>query len=129
MKDKIDVHMAQLAAIDQSMLTPLVRRALRRDAIEIDSWECDQLHGGAGEGNAVYRFKGKGYEDNKEISWSLILKTIHPGDNNRETSARNYYRREPNAYQSGWLVLRSFQNQYTQTLRFPADYSLHNWLL
>jgi len=103
MKDKIDVQMAQLAAIDQSMLTPLVRQALRRDSIEIDSWECDQLHGGAGEGNAVYRITGQGHEGNEKISWSLILKTIHPGDNNRDSSAWNYYRREPDAYQSGWL--------------------------
>jgi hypothetical protein len=94
---------AQLTAIDQATLTPLVQSALNSKNIEVINWECGQLHGGAGAGNAVYRFSGQGCEGEEKISWSLILKTIHPAEGNLDASAWNYYRREPDAYQSGWL--------------------------
>jgi hypothetical protein len=66
-------------------------------------WECKQLHGGAGSGNAVYRFAGQGRDGESEISWSLILKTARPEGDNVHLSAWNYYKREADAYRSGWL--------------------------
>lgn len=94
---------AQLTAIDQATLTPLVRSALGSETIEVGEWKCEQLNSGAGVGNAVYRFSGQGSEKEQKISWSLILKTIFPAGGNIEPSAWNYYRREANAYQSGVL--------------------------
>jgi hypothetical protein len=98
-----ETQTARLAAIDQATLTPLVRNALNRPTVEVTNWDYEQLHGGAGAGNAVYRFSGQGRKGQQKISWSLILKTIRPAEANRDASAWNYYRREPDAYQSGWL--------------------------
>ena len=93
----------QWAAIDQATLTPLVQSALNSETVEVIDWHCEQLHGGAGAGNAVYHFAGKGRDQGQEVPWSLILKTIHPAGGNPNASAWNYYRREADAYQSGWL--------------------------
>jgi hypothetical protein len=98
-----ETQASQLATIDQATLTPLVRSALDRETIEVTNWSYEQLHGGAGAANAVYRFSGQGREQGQETLWSLILKTIHPAGDNTHISAWNYYRREPDAYQSGWL--------------------------
>jgi hypothetical protein len=100
---KLETQEAELAGIDQATLTPLVQSALNSESVEVINWDYEQLHGGAGAGNAVYRFSGQGREEEQEISWSLILKTIHPAGGNLDASAWNYYRREPDAYQSGWL--------------------------
>ena len=37
------------------------------------------------------------------MPWSLILKTLYPAEENSDVSAWNYYKREADAYQSGWL--------------------------
>jgi hypothetical protein len=37
------------------------------------------------------------------VPWSLILKTLYPAEENSDVSAWNYYKREADAYQSGWL--------------------------
>jgi hypothetical protein len=103
MDEKPETQAAQLAAIDQSTLTPLVQSALGEKAVEVTAWECEQLHGGIGVGTAIYRFSGEGHDRGQKVPWSLILKTIHPVGGNLDASAWNYYRREPDAYQSGWL--------------------------
>jgi hypothetical protein len=103
MDEKLEAQAAQLAAIDQATLTPLVRSALDSQTVEVPDWDYEQLHGGAGAGNAVYRFSGQGRQGEEKISWSLILKTICPTEDSLVASAWNYYRREPDAYQSGWL--------------------------
>lgn len=94
---------AQLAAIDQTTLTPLVQSASGSKTLEVINWNCKQLHGGIGAGNAVYRFAGQGRDQGQIIPWSLILKTIIPGNDNTCISTWNYYKREPDAYQSGLL--------------------------
>jgi hypothetical protein len=98
-----ETQTAQLAAIDKATLTPLVKSALNSRTVEVINWAYEQLHGGAGAGNAVYRFSGQGREQERKISWSLILKAIHWAGRSTDASAWNYYRREPDAYQSGWL--------------------------
>jgi hypothetical protein len=98
-----ETQIAQLAAIDGATLTPLVRSVLSSETVEVLNWHCEQLHGGAGAGNAVYHFAGQGRDQGQEVPWSLILKTIHPAGGNPNASAWNYYRREADAYQSGWL--------------------------
>jgi hypothetical protein len=103
MDEKLETQTAQLAGIDRATLTPLVQSALNHPAVEVIDWHREQLHGGAGAGNAVYRFSGQGRDQGQEVPWSLILKTIHPVGGNLDASAWNYYRREPDAYQSGWL--------------------------
>jgi hypothetical protein len=101
--EKLETPAAQLAAIDRATLTPLVQSALNSELVEVMDWDYEQLHGGAGAGNAIYRFAGQGRDREQKMSWSLILKTVYPEGDNAHISAWNYYKREADAYQSGWL--------------------------
>jgi hypothetical protein len=103
MDKKLETQVAQLATIDQSTLTPLVQSALNSKTVEVINWECAQLHGGIGVGTAIHRFSGEGRDRDQKVSWSLILKTLYPAEDNTNVSAWNYYKREANAYQSGLL--------------------------
>jgi len=103
MNDEIETLEVQLAAIDQTTLTPLVRSALGRETVKVVDWEREQLHGGIGIGTAIYRFSGGGHDQGQKVPWSLILKTLCPVGDNVNVTAWNYYKREAEAYQSGWL--------------------------
>ena len=103
MSEELETPAAQLAAIDQGTLAPLVRSALDCDTVEVMDWDYEQVHGGAGTANVIYRFTGQGRDREQKISWSLILKTAYPEGDNTHISAWNYYKREAGAYQSGWL--------------------------
>jgi hypothetical protein len=107
MDDNVDItsenQAAQLAAIDRATLTPLVQSALPSETVEVIDWAWKQLHGGAGVGNAVYRFAGQGRDRGQKMPWSLILKTVRPEGDNTDISAWNYYKREAEAYRSGLL--------------------------
>jgi hypothetical protein len=98
-----ELQAAPLAAIDQATLTPLVQSALNSETVEVLDWDYEQLHGGAGLGTAIYRFSGEGHDQGQKVPWSLILKTLCPTEDNANVSAWNYYRREADAYRSGWL--------------------------
>jgi len=103
MDDKPETSTAQLAAIDLATLTPLMQSALGSETAEVIDWKCEQLHSGAGVGSAIYRFSGSGRDRGQIVRWSLILKTLCPQVPGDDPSAWNYYRREGDAYQSGWL--------------------------
>ena len=51
-----EIQAAQLAAIDQATLAPLVQSALGSETVDVGDWEFEQLHGGIAAGTAVYRF-------------------------------------------------------------------------
>ncbi len=104
MDEKLDTQAAQLAAIDRAILTPLVQSALKSETAEVTDWEREQLHGGIGVGTAIYRFSGEGHDRGQKVPWSLILKTLCPADDNTDVSAWDYYKREVDAYQSGWAA-------------------------
>ncbi len=103
MDEKLETQTAPLAAIDQATLTPLVQSALNSETVEVVNWDYEQLHAGVGAGTAVYRFSGEGRDQEHTISWSLILKVLQPESGSADASAWNYYKREVEAYQSGWL--------------------------
>ena len=93
----------QLDEIDQDTLTPLVQSALDSETVEVVNWELEQLRGGVGAGTAVYRFSGHGRDQGQTVPWSLILKALHPEGGSADASAWDYFKREADAYQSGWL--------------------------
>jgi hypothetical protein len=103
MDETLETQTAQFAAIDQATLTPLVQSALGSKTVEVMDWDYERLHGGAGAGNAIYRFSGQGRDQGQTVPWSLILKTLQPQVPGDDPSAWNYYKREAVAYQSGWL--------------------------
>ena len=80
----------RLDAINRATLTPLVRSALVSETVEVTSWNSKQLHGSAGLGAAIHRFSGEGHDQGRKVSWSLILKTLCPGEDNAEVSTWNY---------------------------------------
>jgi hypothetical protein len=103
MSETLETQTAQLAAIDQATLTPLVQSALGSKTVEVTDWESEQLHGGIAVGTAVYRLSGQGRDQHQTIPWSLILKILRSGVGSADVSAWDYYKREAEAYQSGWL--------------------------
>jgi hypothetical protein len=103
MDEKLEAQTAQLAAIDRAALASLVQRALDSKTFEVVSWEFEPLHGGIAVGTAIYRFSGQGRDQGRTMPWSLILKILRPEGSGADASAWNYYKREADAYQSGWL--------------------------
>jgi hypothetical protein len=103
MSEKLETQAAQLAATDQATLTPLVQSALGSETVEVVNWEFEQLHGGIAAGTAVYRFSGQGRDQHQTIPWSLILKILRSEGGSADASAWDYFKREADAYQSGWF--------------------------
>ena len=99
----LEAQAPPLTAIDQATLTPLVRSALNSETVEVANWEHKQLHAGAGAGSSVCRFAGQAHDQEQMIPWSLILKVLQLEDDNIHASDWNYYKREAEAYRSGWL--------------------------
>jgi hypothetical protein len=78
---------------------------LGSDSAEVIGWDIQEVHRGIGGGvggSAIYRFEGQGREGDREVPWSLILKVlwVKPGS---DLSDPYYWRREADAYASGWL--------------------------
>jgi hypothetical protein len=94
--------MPQPSAVTTATLTPLVQSAMQNSGLQVRRWGYKQLHGGVGKGTAIYRYSGDGEDHGRKIPWSLILKTVQPSGN-RSVHAWDYYKREVDAYQSGWL--------------------------
>ena len=98
-----ETQTANVPDVHQAMLTPLVQSALNSDTAEVLDWDCERLYGGIGLGTAIYLCSGVGHDRGQKVPWSLILKTLCPAEDNASVSAWNYYRREADAYESGWL--------------------------
>jgi hypothetical protein len=77
---------------------------MQNSRVQVLNWNHEQLHGGVGKGTAIYRYSGYGEDQGSKVPWSLILKIVHPSGN-RSVRAWDYYRREVDAYQSGWLTM------------------------
>lgn len=90
----------KLSAINQTVLTPPVRRFLNDETVEVVDWQIQPVSGGfsqvLGNSPGVYRIRGQAQGRHETMAWSLILKALHapPGSNKR---------REVLAYQSGLL--------------------------
>jgi hypothetical protein len=94
--------LAQLQAIDQATLTPLVRQALNSESASLIDWQVAPFGGGASQ--SVYRFAGSAQNGGKIIPWSLVLKVVSTPSTEDEPSAWHYGRRELLAYQSKLLA-------------------------
>jgi hypothetical protein len=99
----IDEFEKRLKVVDQATLTPLVRRALENESVEVMDWHDQPLEGGFGESYGIYRFQGKAQSPDETLAWSLILKATGPAIGSQEPSAWNYWKREVLVYQSGLL--------------------------
>jgi hypothetical protein len=105
MDEKLETQAAQLAAIDQATLTPLVQRALGRQTVQVIDWDVQPIHGSSGGGvfaSAVFSCTGRGRDQGQTVPWSLILKTFSPAAE-MDPGSPYYPWREADAYRSGWL--------------------------
>jgi len=94
--------LAQLQAVDQATLTPLVRDALDSDAVTLLDWQVAPFGGGAG--RCVYRFAGGAHDHGTTVPWSLIVKVATAATGAEDPSGARYWKREMLAYQSGLLA-------------------------
>lgn len=102
-----------LQTIDTATLTPVARRALKRDRFEIASWRATKLGGGMGNpvSGGLYRYEGNGHDGDETLSWSVVLKIVQSPANvgwsemgeGDDQGHWNYWKRELFAYQSGLL--------------------------
>jgi hypothetical protein len=93
---------AQLKAVDQATLTPLVRQALDSESAVVMDWQVAPIAGGAR--HTLYRFTGSAQAQGKIVPWSLVLKVVPASTSDDEPSAWCYWKRELLAYQSGLLA-------------------------
>jgi hypothetical protein len=94
----------QLGAVDQTMLTPLVKQALDRQDVEVDGWCYEPVIGGIEMSSGVYRFSGNGLASGEVLPWTLILKVAQATPNSQGAPHRwRHWKREMLAYQSGLL--------------------------
>jgi hypothetical protein len=91
--------LAQLQAVDQTTLTPLVRKALGSDSATLLAWHVAPF--GDGAGRCVYRFAGSARDHEQHVPWSLIVKVTTATARDDDPSAARYWKREMLAYQSG----------------------------
>lgn len=91
-----------IAAIGLDALLPVLRHAYDDPSASIKNWKLDQLSGGLG-GGAIYRFSGQGQILGTTRGWSVILKVLKKAGGSPNSVDWNYYRREADAYGSGWL--------------------------
>ena len=91
-----------LKTIDTTILIPLVRRALNRDAAEMMDWQSHPLYG-AGLNSKIVRFSGNARDRDAILPWSLILKIVRPNDDEDDPVSLRYWKREALTYQSGLL--------------------------
>lgn len=102
-----------LQSIDAATLTPVVSQLLRRDTLQLQSWQMSQFAGGFGNpvSLGLYRFEGTGQDRDRTVPWSVILKLIQSPANagwvdmgeGDDQSHWNYWRREALVYQSDLL--------------------------
>lgn len=102
----------QYLAIDRTMLTSIVRKALCSETIEIADWHTRPLHGELGGGSSVNLISGAGHDREEPVEWSVVLKIASAPllraeglavESGRNVSDYNYWKREPLIYQSGLL--------------------------
>jgi hypothetical protein len=117
----------RINAIDRTTLTPLVRRALGREAAEVTDWDQTTLSGGS-TGAGVFRFSGSARDGTATVPWVLVLKVVPrqgvPGQGlgtSDDPTHQLYWKRELLVAQSGLL------EELPVGLRAPTCYSTAEW--
>jgi hypothetical protein len=99
-----NVDPSQIDRIDASLLIPMIRQALDRDVVALGKWTVEALSGGAG-GQTVQLLKGTATDGKGVFPWTLIIKRLRASEGNEDPSDARYWRREVDAYESGFLSL------------------------
>jgi hypothetical protein len=98
----------RLAAVDGTVLTPLIQQVLAQPTAEVLNWGYELLQGGFGHEVSgvygVYRFRGRALVQGETRPWSLILKASGSATSGHDPTAWNYWKREALIYQSALLA-------------------------
>lgn len=100
---------AGLEGVNLTTLTPVVRRALLSESVEVGDWRVEVVkRGRGGATGGVYRVNGTGQEGPRKIAWSLVLKVVRCGESAmsryyNDEAHELYWKREALAYRSNLL--------------------------
>jgi hypothetical protein len=93
----------RVRAVNLAVLTPLVRRVLSTDQVELLECSCQPIGGGFSEA-LIYRFEGQARTPDGLMPWSLMLKALSStSTSSQEPASPEYWKREALIYQSGLL--------------------------
>lgn len=94
----------RLDVLDEATLTPLVRRALCREAAELLDWRWSPIaHDMYLSGRTLARFTGEAVVDGNVVPWSIVLKKTGPA-READGARGEWGAREALAYRSGLLA-------------------------
>jgi hypothetical protein len=94
---------ADFPEIDRATITTMARRSTGRPRLSVTEWRIDVLQGGGGRSPGVGRIVGAGRDGDTEVRWSVVLKLLGRSTGGESTNLWNYWRREADAYESGFL--------------------------
>ncbi len=118
----------ELDALDRATLTPIVRRALKRDAADLLMWRWSPLaYDVYLPGRTLVRFIGTATVDGGEVPWSIVLKRTRPPQDIDKASDEGW-KREASAYQSGLLADIPGQLTAARALAVTEDDQGATWL-
>jgi hypothetical protein len=89
--------------IDRATITTMARRSTGRPELIVHEWRLAVLHGGGGRSPGVRRVTGVGRDGDGDVRWSVVLKLLDRATGGDSVTAWNYWRREADAYESGFL--------------------------
>jgi hypothetical protein len=96
--------MSPIASLDRSLLTPIVRKVLQNDIVEVAEWSSRRMNepvsvttGGA------FRIVGTTTDRGSRQPWSVVLKIVIPAEGMNDPALDQYWKREILAYESGFL--------------------------
>ena len=63
-----------IEALDQAVLTPVVRRALESTTVEVQNWTVRPVNEStySPERRGLYRLTGTGWDDGTTVAWSVV---------------------------------------------------------
>ena len=95
---------ARLQAVDPAILADVVHQDQRSPSFEIVEWSFRSLTDqGVGIADRLWLFSGSGRVGDATRPWSVVLKVFERPQQELAPDARNYWKREALAAQSGWL--------------------------
>lgn len=92
-----------VVAIDEATLLPVAGAAVGLPLASLPSWSEEVLTGGGGRSPGIRRFVGTGRSAGGEVRWSVVLKYLDRSTGGDGPSSWNFWRREADAYESGFL--------------------------
>ena len=100
----VETMLEKLNALDPAFLAEIVRMDQNDPWFEITEWSVKRLSDkGIRNPDGLWLFSGIGNDGQSSRPWSVVLKIIHPPDEELSPTTPNHWKREVLAIQSGFL--------------------------